>query len=57
MAVWSSALNFGAHAVLRYYYRGHLIGVRARDRIIIGSESGLEIRVRLRDGVGLGIQG
>ena len=57
MAAWSSALDFGAHPGMRYCYMGHFTGVRVRDRIITGSESGLEVRVRLRDGVGLGIGG
>ena len=42
MAAWSSALDCGAQPVVKYYYRGHAVGVRARFRIIVS------VRVRLR---------
>ena len=34
MAAWSSALDFGAHAVVGYY-RVHTVGVRVRVRVRI----------------------
>ena len=28
MAAWSSALDFGAHPAVGYYYEGHTVGVK-----------------------------
>ena len=47
MPAFSSALDFGAHAVMNYFNRGYTVRLRARVRIMI------RVRVGVR-GVGLG---
>ena len=41
MAAWSSALDFGAHPVVEYYYSGYTVGVRLR---VLGARGGSFIR-------------
>ena len=54
MADWSSVLDFGAHAVAVYYYRGHALMVRMGVRIMISVRGRLEgtgtVWVRVQSG-------
>ena len=44
MAVWSSALDFGAHPVVEYYNRGYTVRLRVMIRIMIR----FRVRARVR---------
>ena len=57
MAAWSFSLDFGAHAVVEYYYSGHTVGVRLRVGTMIRVRVRVSAKIRVRVSVRVQIDG